>query len=171
VLGAGHILIRTVWLGLFLLICLVALASFKLAFGPSPPVALAKEAAFVAPSEDMPTVGATGSETLTKSDRLEISYVPPANEAKPVAVEDPRDPLTLSAPAAATSKLVSRHWHDPSDTNAAQVQTKKFKLKDTKKNALAVGRTPTIEATSCKPEGLDALRRAFNVTTSCAASN
>ncbi len=77
-------MIRTVWLGLVLFFGLVGLASFKLAFGAPRPMAVAQAPA-VAAGRDMPEVGTSPvPETLTKGDRLPVTYV---SAVGPVAME------------------------------------------------------------------------------------
>jgi hypothetical protein len=166
----GHILIRTVWLGLFLLIGLGTLASFKLAFNASQPVAEIDAVAFVAANADISTVGNSAvSDTMQKGDRLQITHLQPALDSKPVAVEDA--PLPPARTVTGAPRIISRHWHDPSDQKREQAAATKSMLKDSKKNVPTVGRRPAVEASSCKPEGLDTLHRAFNMPTSCATSN
>jgi hypothetical protein len=169
----GHTLIRTVWLGLFLLICLGALSLYKFVLGPphpAQPVAVAEPAALLAPNEeDMPTVGTrVASDTLTKSDRLQVVYVQPDMDVKPTTVENSSAPVAL--PASVAPKFISRHWHDPSDQRSAQV-TKKQKAKDPKKNIRVVDRKPAIEVDSCKPNGVDGLRQLFNKPRNCGSTN
>jgi hypothetical protein len=163
-------LIRTVWLGLFLLIGLGTLASFKLAFNASQPVAVINAAAFVSANADISTVGNSAvSDTMLKGDRLRITHLQPAVDLKPVAVEDA--PLPPARAVTGAPRIISRHWHDPSDQKREQAAATKSKLKDSKKSVPTVGRRPAVEANSCKPEGLDTSRRAFNMPTSCATSN
>ena len=163
-------MIRTVWLGLFLLIGLGTLASFKLAFKASQPVAVINAAAFVSANADISTVDNSAvSDTMLKGDRLQITHLQPAVDLKPVAVED--TPLPPARAVTGAPRIISRHWHDPSDQKREQAAATKSTLKYSKKNVPTVGRRPAVEANSCKPEGLDTLRRAFNMPTSCATSN
>jgi hypothetical protein len=168
----GHTLIRTVWLGLFLLICLGALSLYKFALGPlhpAQPVAVAEAAALLAANEDLPTVGTpVASDTLTKSDRLQVVYVQPDMDVKPTTVENPSAPVAF--PASVAPKFISRHWHDPNDQRAAQV-TKNSKARDPKKNIRVVDRKPAIEAESCKPSGFEGLRQLFNKPGNCGSTN
>ena len=168
----GHTLIRTVWLGLFLLICLGALSLYKFALGPlhlAQPVAVAEAAALLAANADMPTVGAgVASDTLTKGDRLQVVYVQSEGDVRPTTVENSSAPVAL--PDSVAPKFISRHWHDPSDQRAAQV-TKKSKARDPKKNIRVVDRKPAIEADSCKPSGFEGLRQLFNKPRNCGSTN
>jgi hypothetical protein len=166
-------MIRTVWLGLFLLLGIAALASFRFAFSFSPkqPVALTKAAAFVSADAEPSSVGTTvASDTLTKGDRLQVVYVGPSVDVKPAATADaPAIPPTGAAPIA--PRIISRHWHDPNDPKVAQRTKQKAKAKDSRKTAPAVERKPAVEASSCKPDGLQALRQLFNTPGNCAKTN
>jgi hypothetical protein len=130
---------------------------------------VAEAAALLAANEDMPTVGTrVDSETLTKSDRLHVTYVQPDMDVKPTTVENPSAPVAL--PASVAPKFIGRHWHDPSDQRAAQV-TNKSKARDPKKNIRVVDRKPAIEADSCKPSGFEGLRQLFNKPRNCGGTN
>jgi hypothetical protein len=134
------------------------------------PVAVAEAAAFSAANEDMPTVGESVAwDTLTKSDRLQVVYVQPDMDVKSAAVENSSVPLAL--PARVAPKIISRHWHDPSDRRTAQVTTKKSKAKDPKKNMPVADRKPAIEANSCKPTGFDGPRQLFDMPRNCSSTN
>jgi hypothetical protein len=88
----GRILIRTVWLGLILLVGLAALTSFKLALGSPRPVVVAEIEA-VSSIQDATTVGTNAApDTRTKGDRLQITYV---SAVEPVAAAAPAPPETL----------------------------------------------------------------------------
>ena len=120
----GRVVIRTVWLGLALLVCLIGLASFKLAIGSPRPMAVVQAAAA---SRDVLEIGTSPvPETLTKGDRLPVTYI---SFVEPLATElqVPPEPTSIAAP-----KIISRHWHDPSDPTAAQGGIKKPKSKDLK---------------------------------------
>ena len=122
----GRVVIRTVWLGLVLLVGLIGLASFKLAIGSPRPIAIVQASA-VAAGRDMPEIGTSPvPDTLTKGDRLPVTYI---SSVEPLATElqVPPEPPSMAAP-----KIISRHWHDPSDPRAAQGGTKKPKSKDLK---------------------------------------
>jgi hypothetical protein len=170
-LGAGHILIRTVWLGLFLLVCLGGLALYKFALSlphPAQSVAGPDAAAPLAADEDMPIEGASvASDTLTKSDRLQVTNMQPDMDVKPATVADSSAPLAL--PAGVAPKFISRHWHDPSDQRA-QV-AKKPKAKEQKKNMPVADRKPAIEASSCQPNGFEGIRQLFNMRRNCSSTN
>jgi hypothetical protein len=107
---------------------------------------------------DVPEIGTSPvPETLPKGDRLPVTYIssvePPATELKV-----PPEPTSIPAP-----KIISRHWHDPSDPRAAQGGTKKPKSKDLKKHVRRVERKPTAQACN----GSSPFRRLFGPTTTC----
>ena len=62
---------------------------------------------------------------------MPVTYI---SSAEPLATElqVPPEPTSIAAP-----KIVSRHWHDPSDPRVAQGGIKKPKSKDLKKRARA----------------------------------
>ena len=135
-------MIRTVWLGLALLVCLIGLASFKLAIGSPRPMAVVQAAAA---SRDVLEIGTSPvPETLTKGDRLPVTYI---SFVEPLATElqVPPEPTSIAAP-----KIISRHWHDPSDPTAAQGGIKKPKSKDLKKHARRV-RTQAVGTGDLQP--------------------
>lgn len=151
-------MIRTVWLGLALLVCLIGLASFKLAIGSPRPMAVVQAAAA---SRDVLEIGTSPvPETLTKGDRLPVTYI---SFVEPLATElqVPPEPTSIAAP-----KIISRHWHDPSDPTAAQGGIKKPKSKDLKKHARRVERKPSAPET-CNPDGSGPLKRLFGPATTC----
>jgi hypothetical protein len=153
----GRVVIRTVWLGLVLLVSLVGLASFKLAFGAPRPIAVVQASA-VAASREVPEAGTSPvRDALTKSDRL--TYI---SSVEPLATELQVPP---ESPSMAVPKIISRHWHDPSDPRAAQGGTKKLKSKDLKKHVRRVERKPTPQA--CNPDDSSPLKRLFGPTTTC----
>ena len=170
-MSAGARMIRTVWLGLFLLLGIAALASFRFAFSPQRPVALTKAAAFISADAEPSAVGtAVAPDTLTKGDRLQVVYVGPPVDVKPAATADaPAIPPTGATPIA--PRIISRHWHDPNDPKVAQRTKQKAKAKDSRKTAPAVERKPAVEASSCKPDGLQGLRQLFNTPGNCAKTN
>lgn len=143
----GRVVIRTVWLGLALLVFLIGLASFKLAGGSPRPMALTQASAVVAEID-------SGSEALTKGDRLPVAYIS--------SVEPPATELTVPPePTPAAPKIAIRHWHDPSTPKAGQVGTKKSKSKAPKKHARGIERRPSA------PEACNPLRRIFEPATAC----
>ena len=112
-----------------------------------------------AASRDVLEIGTSPvPETLTKGDRLPVTYI---SFVEPLATElqVPPEPTSIAAP-----KIISRHWHDPSDPRAPQGGTKKPKLKDLKKTVRRVERKL---AEACNPTGSSPFRRLFGPTTTC----
>ena len=141
-------MIRTVWLGLVLFFGLAGLASYKLAFGASPPMAVVQASA-VAANKHMPEVGKPfETDALTKSDRLPVTELHVPEELPSVAV----------------AQIISRH-HDASDLKVEKGGTKKVKSKDLKKHVRRVQRNPTPQA--CNPDEVSPLRRLFGAATIC----
>jgi hypothetical protein len=161
----GHVLIRTVWLGLFLLSLIGGLACYKFAYLEQRPATLINSLALVAANAEATTnVPATISDTLTKGDRLEVQHVKPALDVTPAKVQQSVEPPVVSKAAVPT--IISRHWHDPSDQKLRPAQEKNPK-RASKRNLPAVERKPIVEADSCKSGGLDSFRRIFGTTPSC----
>ena len=150
-------MIRTVWLGLVLFFGLAGLASYKLAFGAPPPMAVVQASA-VAANKHMPEVGTTpATHTLTKSDRLPVTFI---SSVEPLATELQ---MPEELPSAAVPKVISRH-REGSDLKAEKGGTKKVKPKDLKKHVRRVQRKPTHQA--CNPEE-SPLKRLFGAATIC----
>ena len=155
----GRVVIRTVWLGLVLLVGLVGLASFKLAIGSPRPIAIVVAPA-VAAGTDVPDIGTNPvPDTLTKSDRLPVAYI---SSVEPIATElqVPPEPPSIAVP-----KIISRHWHDPNHRRAPQGGTQKLKSKDLKKQVRRVERKSTPQA--CNSDDSSPLKRIFGAATIC----
>ena len=138
---------------------LVGLASFKLAIGSPRPMAVVAAPA-VAAGIAVPDIGTIPvPDTLTKSDRLLVTYI---SSVAPIAtkLQVPPEPPSVAAP-----KTISRHWHDPSDPRAAEGGTRKPKSKDLKKTVRRVERKPTPQA--CNPDDSSPLTRLFGAATIC----
>ena len=167
----GAHMIRTVWLGLFLLFGIGALASFKFAFSSQQPISSAKAATFVsAYAEPSLVATAVASDTLTKSDRLQVMYVAPTINVNPAASEYAAVPPPVGSTPIAP-KIITRHWHDPHDQKLTQLAKQKAKVRDSKKSAPVVERKPSVEANSCNPDGLEGLRQLFNSPSNCVKTN
>jgi hypothetical protein len=148
----GRVVIRTVWLGLTLLVCLIGLASFKLAIGFPRPVAVVA-APVVTAGTDVLNIGTSSvPDTLTKSDRLPVTYI---SSVEPLATELQVPPET---PLIAAPEIISRHWHALGDPRAAQGGTKKLKPKNLKKHVRRVERKPPARA-ACNPDESSPLGR------------
>ena len=119
------------------------------------------QAPAVAAGRDMPDVG-TGPvpETLTKGDRLPVTYISSA-EPRATELQVPPEPQSMAAP-----KIISRHWHDPSDPRAAQGGTKRPKSKDLKKRVRAESNASRRQE-ACNPDGSSPLSRLFGPNTTC----
>ena len=151
-------MIRTVWLGLVLFFGLAGLASYKLAFGAPPPMAVVQASA-VAANKHMPEVGTTpATHTLTKSDRFPVTYI---SSVEPLAAELQ---VPEELPSVAVPKVISRH-HDASNLKAEKGGTKKVKSNDLKKHVRRVQRKSTPP--SCNPDEVSPLRRLFGAATIC----
>ena len=145
-------MIRTVWLGLVLFFGLAGLASYKLAFGASPPMAVVQASA-VAANKHMPEVGTTPeTDTLTKSDRLPVTYI---SSLVPLAtaLHVPEELPSVAVPT------ISSWHHDASDLKVEKGGTKKVKSKDLMKHVRRVQRKPAPQA--CNPDEVSPLRRLF----------
>jgi len=150
--------IRTVWLGLVLFFGLAGLASYKLAFGASPPMAVVQASA-VAANKHMPEVGTTPeTDTLTKSDRLPVTYI---SSLVPLAtaLHVPEELPSVAVPT------ISSWHHDASDLKVEKGGTKKVKSKDLMKHVRRVQRKPAPQA--CNPDEVSPLRRLFGAATIC----
>jgi hypothetical protein len=162
-------MIRTVWLGVFLLLGIAVLASFRFAVSPQQPVELSKAVALASADIEPSSVGmASAADTLTKGDRLQIAYVAPATDVKPTATAVAPVPAPMR-PAAPAPKIVSRHWHDPHDRKVTQAA--KPKARDSRKSTPVGERRPAVEASSCQPDALDGLRQLFNMRGNCPRAN
>ena len=151
-------MIRTVWLGLVLFFGLAGLASYKLAFGASPPMVVVQASAAAA-GRDMPEIGTSPvSQTLTKGDRLPVTYI---SSVEPLATELH---VPEELPSVAVPKIITRH-HNASDLKVEKGGTKKVKSKDLKKHVRRVQRNPTPQA--CNPDEVSPLRRLFGAATIC----
>lgn len=151
-------MIRTVWLGLVLFFGLAGLASYKLAFGASPPMAVVQASA-VAANKHMPEVGTTPeTDTLTKSDRLPVTYI---SSLVPLAtaLHVPEELPSVAVPT------ISSWHHDASDLKVEKGGTKKVKSKDLMKHVRRVQRKPAPQA--CNPDEVSPLRRLFGAATIC----
>jgi len=106
---------------------------------------------------------------MTKADRLEIAHVRDPIALKPVMLvtkapdETPSQP---PGPTATTTKIVSRHWHDPSARKSAAAR--RIKGQQPKKRGNVDREKPTVDLRPCRrPEGFAGLLRALNLTPGC----
>jgi hypothetical protein len=143
---------------------------FKFAFSKSEPAKTASALNLAASDHELSTVGAnTPQDTLTKGSRLEVAYayVCPASEVKLTPINYTPDPQPQSAPPVVVRKIISRHWHDPSDPKARQARDQKSKHKEAKKGPANIELKATTEASLCPSNGFDAIRQAFDLSPSC----
>jgi hypothetical protein len=167
-------MIRTVWLALACLAVLGTLVAGKAAFPTSDDPARTQRSANEA------TVGRNDvtQDTLTKGDRLEITYVHQeisARSASP-STESLIPPVpTIDPPVERT--IISRHWHDPySATSSAAksnqpkrtVTTEKNKSTDPKGNQASDRSKPAEQIKPCGRTGAfgDVLR-SLNLSPPC----
>jgi hypothetical protein len=107
-------MIRTVWLTAAALAVLGAVAGGKAFTIPvAPPISdtLVNES----------TIGAdVGHEAMIKADRLEVTYVRQETPTQPAPLlTEPSIPEIRSATSPVETRIVSRHWHDPSDKKSS----------------------------------------------------
>jgi hypothetical protein len=107
-------MIRTVWLATICLAVLSALAAGK-ALMPR------AESLTTERPTNLTTVGAgLIQDTLSKADRLQITYVhqevPAPSALQPT---EPVVPTISSVTSAVENKIISRHWHDPNAFSSA----------------------------------------------------
>jgi hypothetical protein len=164
-------MIRTVWLATICLAVLSALAIGK-ALTPADPRVAERLA-------DETTVGTDlAQDTLSKADRLEITYVRqdvPARSA--LQPTEPIVPAVSSVPRPVETKIVSRHWHDPNaissppDKAKQPKQTgtnKKSKIVDRKGSQAADRSKPTEPMKPCsRPGAFGDLLRSLNLSPAC----
>ena len=105
-------MIRTVWLAAVALAVLGAVAGGK---ALTTPVALPISDTRV----DGNTIGAdVDHEAMTKADRLEVTYVRQEAPTQPAPLlTEPSIPEIRSVTSPVETRIVGRHWHDPSDKN------------------------------------------------------
>ena len=159
-------MIRTVWLAVLCLIGLGAMVAIG-AGTPTPPPN-------VRASTEQTTVGESFSQdTLTKADRLEIAYVRDPIALKPVMLvtkaPDETPSQRLGPAATTTTKIVSRHWHDPNARKSAAASAgRRIKGQEPKKRGNVDREKPTVDLRPCRrPEGFAGLLRALNLTPGC----
>jgi hypothetical protein len=107
-------MIRTVWLAAVSLAVLGAMAGGK---ALTTPVALPISDTQV----DGNTIGAdVGHEAMIKADRLEVTYVRQEMPTQPaLLLTEPSVPEVRSVTPPVETRIVNRHWHDPSDKKSS----------------------------------------------------
>jgi hypothetical protein len=164
-------MIRTIWLATICLAVLSALAVGKAV------ITRAYSSVTERPT-DQTTVG-TGltEDTLSKADRLEITYMRQEVPAFPALQPlDPVVPAVASAPPPAANKIISRHWHDPNAFSSATkpkqnkqtASNKKSKTVDRKGDQAADRSKPAEPVKPCsRPGAVGDLLRSLNLLPAC----
>src|ERR1700675_4147241 len=105
--GLGQRMIRTVWLATICLAVLGALAVGKALRTPADSIAAE------APTDQMTVGVGLAQDTLSKADRLEITYARPELPARSaLQPTEPIVPAVTSAPPPVETKIIRRQWHD-----------------------------------------------------------
>jgi hypothetical protein len=107
-------MIRTVWLAAVALAVLGAVAGGKTLTAPAAqPISDTQV--------DGNTIGAdVDHEAMTKADRLEVTYVRQEMPAQPAPLlTEPSIPEIRSVTSPVETRIVGRHWHDPSDQKSS----------------------------------------------------
>src|ERR1700730_18155952 len=170
--GQGHMMIRTVWLAIICLAVLSALAVAKALKTPADAIVAER------PTDQMTVGTGLAQDTLSKADRLEITYVRQEIQSPPtVQPTQPFVPAVSSVPSPVETKIISRHWHDPngiSSTLAKAKQSKetgsikKSKTGDHKDNKAADRSKPTEPMKPCsRPGTLGDFLRSLNLSPAC----
>jgi hypothetical protein len=165
-------MIRTVWLAIMCLAVLSTLAVGKALMTRSDyPVAERRT--------DQATVG-TGpvQDTLSKADRLEITYV--RQEVPAPSALQPAElivPTVSSVTRPVANKIISRHWRDPNAFSTSATKTKltrqtapdkKSKTVDRKGNQAADRSKPADPVKPCtRPGAFGGLLRSLNLSPAC----
>lgn len=167
-------MIRTVWLALACLAVLGTLVVGKAAFPTSDAPASTQRSA----NEATVGRGDVTQDTLTKGDRLEITYVhqeisaPSASQSTESLI---RPVPTIDPPVERT--IISRHWHDPHATTSSAaksnqpkrtVPTEKSKSTDPQGNQASDRSKPAEQVKPCSRTGAfgDVLR-SLNLSPPC----
>ena len=164
-------MMRTVWLATT---CLAVLGALAVAKALTTPVM-----AIVERQVDETTVS-TGlaQDTLTKADRLEITYERQETPAQPAL--HPTEPFIPPVPTIVPpveTKIISRHWHDPNATTSSAAKSKqpkqtvaikKGKSVDPKGNRAADRFKPVEPVKPCNRTGaFGDLLRSLNLSPAC----
>jgi hypothetical protein len=114
-------MMRTVWLAMTCLAVLGALAIAKALTTPVTPI--------IERQVDETTIGTRlAQDTLTKADRLEITYVRQETPAEPTLhPTEPFIPSVATIVPLVETKIISRHWHDPNATTSSAARSKQLK--------------------------------------------
>jgi hypothetical protein len=154
-------MIRTVWLATICLAVLGALAVGKALRTPADSIAAE------APTDQMTVGVGLAQDTLSKADRLEITYARPELPARSaLQPTEPIVPAVTSAPPPVETKIIRRHWHDPNAKQAGP--NKKSKTIDRKGNQAADRSKPTEPMKPCsRPGAFGDFLRSLNLSPAC----
>jgi hypothetical protein len=164
-------MIRTVWLAMICLAVVSALAAGKTLRKPA-------DSTVAELSADEPTVGMSHSQdTLSKADRLEITYVRHEIQSQPAlpAIE-PVIPVVTPPDPPTEAKIISRHWRDPNAFSSSSKDSRQTKPTDTNKKSKNVDRKrnqaadrsiPAEPAKPCRPGPFGDLLRSVNLSPAC----
>jgi hypothetical protein len=162
-------MIRTVWLATICLTVLSALAVAKALKTPADAIVAER------PTDQMTVGTGLAQDTLSKADRLEITYVRQEILPQPaVQPTKPFVPAVSSTTLPTETKIISRHWHDPNATtsppakHAKQTSTNKSKIVDRKGGQAADRSKPTDPMKPCsRPGAFGDLLRSLNLSPAC----
>ncbi|SNT61557.1 hypothetical protein SAMN05216374_5922 [Tardiphaga sp. OK246] len=121
---------RTVWLAFFALLCVGGLIATKAGTGTSPPLVEAP----VVQSTPAPSQAVTVVDTLTKTDKLSVAYVPEAIEDRPAPFSNAPADAELAPPIATASDI---------STEGRSRQTSSIKAEPKKPVSVTKPRIPT----------------------------
>jgi hypothetical protein len=165
-------MIRTVWLTIACLVLLGALAVGKALTTPVAPTNSERHASETTVGTDL------AQDTLTKADRLDITYVrqeiPAQSALPPTETFIPPVPKIVSP---VETKIISRHWREPNarTSSAAKskrhkqaVAVKKGKSVDPKGHQAADRSKPTEQVKACsRPGAFGGLLRSLHLSPAC----
>ena len=139
-------MIRTVWLATICLAMLGALVVGKALRTPAD--SLAAEA----PTDQMTVGVGLAQDTLSKADRLEITYARPELPARSaLQPTGPIVPAVTSAPPPVETKIIRRHWHDPNAISSSAAKSKQTKQAGPNKKSKTIDRKGNQAADRSKP--------------------
>ena len=163
--GLGQRMIRTVWLAIICLAVLSALAVGKALKTPADAIVAER------PTDQMTVGTGLAQDTLSKADRLEITYV--RQEILPQSAMQPTKPFipaVSSTMLPIETKISSRHWHDPNATTSSAAKSKQPKKTVAAKKAnQAADRSKLVEPVKpCDRTGaFGDLLRSLNLSPAC----
>jgi hypothetical protein len=165
-------MVRTIWLAAICLAVLGAMAVGNVLTAPATPAI-----------HETPTNGATVDagkthEPLVKADRLHTTNA--HQEASTKSVSRPIEPVASGTPNSISPDetiIVSRHWHDPNDTNYAAAKSRqlrgiatarKGKSAADPRGGQAADRTkPPAQTKPCNRTGVGEFLRSLNLSPGC----